>query len=409
MIRHTLYIAVIIALTCIAACTSVDTDTTPVGTTSKWVPAFNWNGVSTKPDSMLIIANRAINTYRYVYSWNIDKGLGYLMAESTDLGYKKTSIANDNDTTYNPTDTTETYAQQQAAGKAAEDNSRSDIELRPGEYTVMTASMNPGIIYTCLNQTGFQQFMDSTVSPREIAMYYKTLTADSVHSMFGKAWTDFNPAQKYIPDLGPLYFAEQKQLTIPTSMPTQFTLQDITQELTIHFNVHLIGAHVSISDIVGDISGIASNVRMSSLYINTGATRKMPFRADMNLGADSTISCTAKLTIPGIISTVDTTTLTGTGVLQLAIYAETIDSDGKTVKKTYYVSKNVNEEIREGEYSKLGDDNVHLVIAEHDITLNITTPIYIDRHTILTLPDNVSTLNRWIVDKEFEQQEDIEI
>lgn len=406
---YILYIAA--AASSLIACTSVDTiETSDLNSANKWNIAFNWEPNATRPDSMLVIANRAINTYRYIYNWNLEKGKAIKLYESTDLGYKKTNLSVDS-TQYNPTDTLESESQKVQNGQNILASSNEEIQVRPGQYTALTASLNKNIVYTCLNQTGFQQFMDSTVSVREVSIYYKTVTTDSIFSKFGRRWSDFNPSEQFVDDIGPIYFDEKKQITVNDGKQTsiQFTPRDITQKLTIKFRIILRGTPLYLDDILGTISGIPGNVRMSSLYINTGATRKMAFRPELKNLNDTVIECTSRMTVPGLLASLDTTRLIGPGVLQLALFAATQASNGENVRKTFYVGRNVSPEIREGNFSKFGDDNLHLIINGKEIEINISTPIIVDRETILALPDNESSMNRWNIDEDFKQEQDIEI
>ncbi|MBR6285700.1 MAG: hypothetical protein IKR18_01735 [Bacteroidaceae bacterium] len=394
------------------ACTDVETiESTQLSSANKWNVTYKWDSpAGGAPDSMLIIANRAINTYRYIYNWNVAKAKSMKLCESTDLGYKKTQLTVDS-TLYNPTDTLETEQQKIENGQAAADNSNDDILVRPGQYTAITASLGKDIIYTCLNTEGFQQFMDSTVSVREVAMYYKTLTTDSIYSRFGRRWTDFNPTELFICDVGHIYFDEQKQITVKDGEATniQFSPRDITQNLTVRFKVILRGGNIQVNDLLGSISGIPGSVRLSSLYINTGPTRKMAFRPEVSVKNDTTLEYTAQMVVPGLLADLDTTRLNGPGVLQLGIFTQTVANDGRTVAKTFYVGRNVAAEIKEGNANILGDDNLHLVANEKEILIDVKIPIIIDREIILSLPDGESTLNKWTVDDEFTQDEDIEI
>ena len=284
-----------------------------------------------RPDSMLALVNRMVHPHH----------IGYVTGAVTSDGGR--------------------YRFGEVSAEAAADGS---LVVEAGKYQII--AFNNDIVdadkgdvkdYNFFNLSEFGDGQNQeVVGVRDLGISYvgRDLSAPRLE-LYGKDWQDTNPYSNYIAsDSKPIYFAVNKgdedayeriydvhvgQETVVNVYPRK-----ITQDITFSFPVYAEKGQVAVDSIIAEISGIPHKMMLYSGALDIDSTYKMLFKIDVdtnavaqhttvNLGGEdkevTKWECLSTVSVMGLVSNKDPKDCTGAGILQLCVYASTVNADGE--------------------------------------------------------------------------------
>lgn len=284
-----------------------------------------------RPDSMLALVNRMVHPHH----------IGYVTGAETSDGGR--------------------YRFGEVSAEAAADGS---LVVEAGKYQII--AFNNDIVdadkgdvkdynFVNLSEFGDGQNQD-VIGVRDLGIsYVGRELSDPRLDLYGKDWQDTNPYSKYIAsDSKPIYFAMNKgdedayerifdvhvgQETVVDVYPRK-----ITQDITFSFPVYAEKEQVAVDSIIAEISGIPHKMMLYSGALDIDSTYKMLFKIDVdtnavaqhttvNLGGEdkevTKWECLSTVSVMGLVSNKDPKDCTGAGILQLCVYASTVNADGE--------------------------------------------------------------------------------
>lgn len=215
----------------------------------------------------------------------------------------------------------------------------------------------------------------SSVGIRDLSIsYVGRQLKDPSLDRFNKDWEDLNPYALYIPTEVPAIYRALNQHNEATQEYTVSIRADeekevhlyprrITQNITFSFPIYT-DEKVVIDSIRAEISGIPGKMNLYSGAIVTDTTYKMLFGIDVDENitqkaiiqikeGDSSVDkvftqleCMGTVSVMGLISNKDPNYRTGAGILLLCIYAHTTNDEGEIKIKTQYAKINLYNTIR---------------------------------------------------------------
>ena len=312
------------------------------------------------PDSMLVLANRIINTRR----------VGYITGKETSIGGRY------------------------RFGKVYLNEEVNAIDMYPlivsaGEYQIF--AFNHDVVDTEHNGHGLKGGEDyrvegldeysyeqnfTSVGIRDIGISYIGRNLNDPHlNRYNKDWIEaFNDYAKYIAtDIKPIYRAinhhdeasQEYTVSVRSSDITEVNLfpQKVTQDITISFPVYT-DEKVTIDSIVAEISGIPRKMMVYTGVIVADTTYKMlfPMKVDyLNTKEVALVveedgkkqekmfvqtECVGEISVMGLLANQDPKHRTGAGILVLCIYSKTVNDIGEVKTKTQYAKINLYNTIR---------------------------------------------------------------
>ena len=313
------------------------------------------------PDSMLVLANRIINTRR----------VGYITGKETSIGGRY------------------------RFGKVYRNEEVNAIDIYPlivsaGEYQIF--AFNHDIVDTKQNGHGLKGGPDyrvegldeysseqhfASVGIRDIGIsYIGRSLKDPLLNRYNKDWIEaFNDYAKYIAtDIKPIYRAinyhdeasQEYTVSVRANENKEVNLspQKVTQDITISFPMYT-DEEVTIDSIVAEISGIPRKMMVYTGVIVADTTYKMlfPIKIDQTNTKKATLKveengkvvkkeytqteCVGDISVIGLLANQDPKHRTGAGILVLCIYAKTTNEVGVVKTKTQYAKINLYNTIRE--------------------------------------------------------------
>lgn len=415
---------------------------------------FNWEeGTSPegKPDTMLVMANRIINTWRAGFQVEVPEENGGIADEGETVFGKLISTidesadenmpdgdVSDEDTPSPDTDSDTPPGEDNNPDNPDEDNNSGEegdgpadnggtdtdepsdnagenggegdeggeggpaapdkrMRIKEGDFQFIAINGN----YDECEIERIEEFQtDPTVKAKELYVRYKTYEkADKALEVFGHSWIDYNPYGHFIISaMKPTWYALVPVQTIRAGEDCMVTLNPecVTQKYTIKFNVEK-ESGVKIDTIIGVLGGIPQRYGMTTRYIDVETTNKMIFvpKADYD-GNDAltTLDCTGQVNAIGLVRSKGKAYTQGPGILQLCIYAST-ERDGRPVRKTFYAIINLYNTISEAKPLVAVDNGTHVVQNGKEILLDIKSVLRIDKNGIIETPDEDNTMDRW--------------
>lgn len=326
-----------------------------------------------RPDSMLALVNRIINTRR----------VGYVTGPETSVGgrYRFGQVYND----------------AMVGGTEADEH---PLMVGAGEYQIFAfnndvADVNKG--GTGMNDVpdyridNLEEFGDgahiATVSIRDLGISYVSRDrTDPRLYLYGKDWVDFNPYTKYIAtDITPIYraFNEHDEATQDYTFTVEINgrsevhlyPEKMTQDITIAFPIYT-DEGVKVDSIIAEISGIPRKMMIYTGTLVVDTTYKMLFKMDIDENSAEEVTlkikegegdaalevdkpftrwqCMSSFSVIGLVANSDPKNYTGAGILQLCIYSHATDDNGVVKTKTQYAKINMYNTI----------NNANLVITD---------------------------------------------
>ena len=309
-----------------------------------------------RPDSMLALVNRIINTRR----------IGYVTdSEDSEGGrYRFGKVYDEVEDASSPT-----------AGQP--------LIVGAGDYQIF--AFNNDVADIDKGGTGMSDVVDyyfdnlieygdgehlSTVGVRDLGISYVGRSVDDPRLyLYGKDWVDLNNYSKYIAtDIKPIYRAanehneatQEYTFSVEDKGEVEVHLypQKITQDITFSFPIYA-GEGVEVDSILAEISGIPHKMMVYTGTLVVDTTYKMLFKMELDAedpeevtlkmveGGDSVdytftkYECLHTISVMGLIANSSPENKTGPGILQICIYSHTLGDDGEVLSKTQYAKINL--------------------------------------------------------------------
>lgn len=374
-----------------------------------------------RPDSMLALVNRVINTHR----------IGYVTDAETSIGgrYRFGKVYDDAMVETTPAD-------------------QQPLKVGAGEYQVFAFNNDITDIHNSTGANGvvdyrfdnLKEFGDgehiSTVSIRDLGIaYVGRERTDPRLFLYGKDWVDFNPYSKYIAtDIKPIYRAVNEhneatqeytfKVNVNGESEVHLYPEKMTQDITFSFPIYT-DEEVVVDSIIAEISGIPHKMLVYTGALVVDTTYKMLFKMDIDTEhpeqvalkvkeesgmADKSftkLECEHTISVMGLIANSDSTSYTGAGILQLCLYVHTIDNDGVKKTKCQYAKINMFRTIRDanlvitddlgnaiqnpGTYGQLPRTNILRIDGSYLIVM---------RDLILKTSDDDNSVDSWVGDSD---------
>lgn len=330
--------------------------------------SFDWGNYS-KPDSVVVLMNRILNSYHYVQTLSVSD------LEATNMA-SITSRAETEDDTVLPEDG------EWKDGK---------FHIKGGEYLMLAINqLKEGVELTNLDSFA----TDKSISISEMKVSVQTTKLTDIPELTGSSeddyikWMDFNPNYPYIRTIAPVYVAIARNIKVETGneIPVTFVPQMLTQNIRIPFKVQ-IEEGVEITKVVAEISGIVKETDVTTGMIDSTTTCRIIFKPEIKQQDGNILSYEGKVDVLGLFPSRTPSLITGAGILQLAVYTQ---AEGKN--KIFHTAKNLYHEIRDAELMTY-EGNKKYRLAKESATLNTDYMFKISVKQIVS--DNEDGIDIW--------------
>lgn len=367
---------------------------------------FDWEeDAEDKPEQMLIIANRIINTWRAGFVVELPDGDGTVTEGETVFGKLITMV--DEEKNEIPSFEDEAGENENEEDSPADEEDETSSEMRRmtvkgGEYQFLAINHN----YEESEIERLEEFRsDIGITARELYVKYKTNPKDSV-DVGSRAWIDYNAYGFFIQSaMKPTYYAfvSKKQILSGAESDVSLSPRPITQEYTIRFRIEKeIG--VKIDTIIGILSGIPERFELTTQFVDVSHTHKMVFfpEADYDENEDKTLlECEGRVNAIGLLRANNSGYNQGPGILQLCVYTTGV-RDGVSVKKTIYAIINLYNTIGKARPLVTASDEVHVQQNGYEIVLDISSILHIKNNEVWEDSDLDNALDVWQKARNFE-------
>lgn len=409
---------------------------------------WDWSKIAEadRPDSMLVFANRIVNTWRCGF---ITPGEG-TNGEGIGGRYRFGAIHKDNTSVLPPE---ESVIPDEISEDSKESEDSSDVVLeqqsvpndtfhvRAGEFQLLAINSEHMIHHDGQSVEDFrfemiEEYENNQLGIRDLVIAYveRDLKSDQSLNIYDKDWIDFNRYAKYIAsEIKPIYRATiwreedsqefTKAVRSNSVVPVTLYPEKITQDVTISFPV--IGEEgVVVDSMIAEISGIPHKMKIYSGELLTDKTLKMLFRIPTpEQQRDTTINIlieekeeTVKawvsdfeetISVMGLMRNNDKNYTTGAGIMQLCIYAHTTDREtGETKSKTIYAKVNLFNTIKRAQLLKRTDNDAIVQATKKGMLRIEDSFLIITRDLLIQTSDDDVSIDTW---KEMDEDIDIDI
>lgn len=385
---------------------------------------YHWpeNVGGERPDSMLALVNRIVNTRR----------VGYVTDAKSSVGgrYRFGKVYRNEDTI------------------AANGHDKYPLLVGAGEYQVF--AFNNDVVDINKGGVGINAVADykfdnlaeysdgqhvGEVGIRDLSISYigRERTDPDLY-LYGKDWVDFNDYDtKYIAtEVTPIYRAinkhneETQEYTVSIRANEKAVVdlypQKITQDITFSFPIYT-DAQASVDSIIAEISGIPYKMMLYTGVLNVDSTYKMLFQMGMDkenakevtldveeiVGEDTVVvsknfmqfECMSTISVMGLIANSDTTDFIGPGILQLCIYVSDKTNPAKTKTKyakikLYNTINNANLLIRDEFGHIVQNPGTYEELPLTDTLRIDDSRLMVTRDLILQTSDDDNTVDSWV-------------
>ena len=409
---------------------------------------WDWSGIAVdeRPDSMLVFANRIVNTWRCGF---ITSGEG-TNAEGIGGRYRFGAIYKDRTSVPIPgdSDISEEKPEDSVEGEeppvVGQEHSAAPndtFHVRAGDFQLLAINSehmihNDGQSVEDFRIEMVEEYENNQLGIRDLAIAYveRDLKSDQSLSIYDKDWIDFNRYAKYIAsEIKPIYRATiqreegsqefTKAVRSNSVVPVTLYPEKITQDVTVSFPV--IGEEgVVVDSMIAEISGIPHKMKIYSGELLTDKTLKMLFRIPTpELQRDTTINIliedkeeTVKawvsdfeetISVMGLMRNNDKSYTTGAGIMQLCVYAHTTDREtNKTKSKTIYAKVNLFNTIKRAQLLKRTDSDAIVQAAKKGVLRIEDSFLIITRDLLIQTSDDDISIDTW---KEMDGDIDLDI
>ena len=376
---------------------------------------FNWPSDLSKeerPDSMYILANRLYNTIRYQFSYNLLTAEGRLMSFwSHETGAVSTPLSRTGegeDTSDNP-DTAPEEIPDVEEDNQPDSMTVSDFSLRSGQYQMLTFNHTDAIVIDSLDR----YMTSNSVKSSSLGISYHQYAYPQFKGKPYTQWTDFNKGYNYVENVGPLVMAQETvNAENQSTVHLTFAPEILTQEITFDFDIQLSGRNVVVDSVRAEVSGVSRSIKLFTKYIDMDATQscRMIFDAvPASMGADSLVTCSGKIHVPGLMNSEDETMKTGPGLLYIAAYVHAKDTTGGIVRKTCYAGINLRSYLLEQPLTQLTEDGYHHIISQPKVTIHIESRLPISMEEVLGASRPEENIEYWFKEENGKGDYDLEV
>lgn len=335
---------------------------------------FDWGNYE-KPDSMILIMSRIINTRHYVQ----------------EISLADIPVINPTPDTDVEVPVTRTDSQDNKDEKDGE-IVEGKLQIKGGEYFMLAIS-KPGKGMRIPNIENFANDNSISINNLKVSVEQKELKeipelAGSGENDYTK-WMDFNPNYSYIMNIPSIYMSLLKNVDIKTGneLAIKFTPKMITQEINIPFKV-AIEDGVEITNVIAEISGVVKEVDAITCTIDSAKTHRIIFKPELLSSDNNILSYEGKINVLGLFPSRSPSYITGPGILQLAIYTQ---AQGK--KRIFHTAKNLYTEIREANLLSYTGEGNNYQTTKESATLSTDYKFKITVKQIIT--DNEDGIDIW--------------
>lgn len=278
--KNVISLCIVSLILSLASCTEVELcseDSHPHS--AKFNLDFKWNEFEKeKPDSMYIFLSRLINTKHYVHS-----------ISTTTSGETK-----------------------------AEDESGT-IKVEGGEYTIISCSKDTAL-FAITNKDLFAT--DPSMQINDLTLTVRDTIHPDVEGFNTDKWGDSNPFHKKLKTTGPIFCTvEGTQFSSNMSYRLSLVPKTITQQIKLRFSLE-IDPKITINNIVGEISGIARSVKLTSGILDRSTTGRTYFRAKEVESNGKTKTYEGEINVLGLFPNTNSAAVYGPGILILRFFMQ---------------------------------------------------------------------------------------
>ena len=225
-------------------------------------------------------------------------------------------------------------------------------QLMPnGEYYMISFNDQP----KAFTLAGYQDFLENKGSSmRDISIQAIEYNDKEISKLIGSR-TDFNPNQKHIRQMNPIWLDVQK-VHIHPEIDTIVTIQPrpLTQDITFRICIET-DPGVEITKVIGEMSGVPESVQLLSGHISDTLTCRVPFEMK-NIGMSGASAVYEGNTcLLGLFPSKDVTFVTGPGILEVSITANVGEQE-----RTFHAGINLQKSITEAVTVEKADENERL-------------------------------------------------
>ena len=259
-----------------------------------------------------------------------------------------------------------------------------------GEYYMISFNSRPEA-YTL---DGYKEFLaEKGASMRDINIRAIGYSEDEITGLVGSR-TDFNPTQKHVRQMTPIWLDVQK-VNVHPDIDTIITVhpRPLTQDMTFRIGIET-DPGVEITKVIGEISGVPETVQLMTGHISDSLTCRVPFEMERlgALGAADFYEGHACLL--GLFPSKESTFVTGPGILEVSVTAKVGDQE-----RTFHAGINLKNSITEaGTVQKAAENERLYRIAATEAMFDVEARLRIKEGQIV-LDGNGQGVEVWF-DKE---------
>jgi len=459
--QHIICLTAILTVAVMHSCTEVELCENPDHPHhAKLAFKFNWDGVTPDGrnprdvDSMMVIANRIINSWRAGFLVELPKEkegtvaegetiFGVLESYESVVGPETGETENGEQTegegtgknegqgtsapqgSYLPVWNTKnvlTRAEGETTGgnnttivipeTAGKQRPTGPLEVKEGEYQFIAINYSHS---ECEIDRVEQYQKDVSVASTELFIRYVTFKKDNPKlQSLGRPWIDYNSGigQFVESEIRPTYLGINQVCHVRAGETEIIEIkpEQITQRYGLHFSIEK-EPGVRIEEIIAIIGGIPQRFGVSTKHVDVKDVNKMAFRVPVDatkmptydsrnpasLDNETSIPFKASFNAIGLVRSYSPELQMGAGILQLCIYTSTErpDAPGQRASKTIYALINLYNTITEARPMRITEDKKFMVQNSDTVTLNIPNVLRIKQGQILANPDGEGALDKW--------------
>lgn len=262
-----------------------------------------------------------------------------------------------------------------------------------GEYYMISFNDRPDA-YTL---DGYQEFLDNKgVSMRDINIRAIEYNTSEISELVGSR-TDFNPSQKHVRQMSPIWLDVQK-LHVHPEIDTIITVRPrpLTQDMTFRIGIET-DPGVEITKVIGEISGVPETVQLMTGHISDSLTCRVPFELKNTGSSEAAAIYEGSVCLLGLFPSKDITFVTGPGILEVSVTAQVGEQE-----RTFHAGINLQKSITEVVTVEKADDNDRLYrIAVTEALFDVDAHLKIKEGQIV-LDEKGQGVEGWFEKEDFE-------
>lgn len=359
-------------------------------------------GAKERPDSMFVVANRVINSWKCAMSVNADDFSGRYLYNAPEMDEEMEDTAD----IVSPEDTVAIDA---FYGEAADGTELSldRFSIKGGEYKFFTFNMD-------CKEYVYDEVMDyltdgaNAMKFQQVCLEYAEYDRNDPElrkNVDMEYWEDYNPYANYVmPGLHPLFFDTTTVKDIPygTDAEIRFSPAKMTQGIEIDFDIKKDFAKGAfrVDKVWAEISGVPYKMNMSRGYLDITNTLKILFPCTLtdengaltdSFDNDGTVGCKAAVEVPGFVENSSNTAAYGPGIMQIIVYITA--EDGR--KRKLQGKINLYNTLRKAQTVKAVGDGKNYVKGGSHGQLVVRT-LGVDAESMKNSPNGGGNTDKWV-------------